>query len=60
MKIAILSIALIVLAVSLYAVFAKNIQVSQTGGGGQQVVHGGILTSFSNWLNNVTVSVVGK
>lgn len=52
-------IGLIIVGVMLYGAFAKTTTLSQTGGGGTQEVHGGILTSFSNWLNNVSVSIVG-
>lgn len=57
--IGIIAIVLIIGFVAIYGAVAKNVQVSQTGGGGTQQTTGGVLTFMSNWFNNFAVSLVG-
>lgn len=52
-------IGVLIIGVMLYGGLAKQTVISQQGGGGTSTTHGGILTSFSNWLNNVSLSIVG-
>jgi len=56
----IIAIVLIIGFVAIYGALAKNVQISQTGGGGTQETHGGVLTFLTNWFNNVSLSLVGK
>lgn len=60
MKFAIISIAIIILAVVLYAVFAKTTVTTQTGSGTTQTTHSGALGWLKGILDGFSVSVVGK
>ena len=57
MKIAVISIALIVLAVVLYSIFGKTTTTSSHGGGGGTQTHGGALTWLQNILNGVHIGI---
>lgn len=60
MKFAIISIAIIILAVVFYAIFAKTTVTNQTGQGTTQTTHNGALGWLKGILDGFSVSVVGK
>lgn len=59
MKIAVISIAIVILAVVLYAIFAKSSTTTQSGGGGSTEVHQGALGWLKGLLSGLNLSVVG-
>lgn len=59
MKAAIIAISIIVVALVLYAIFAKTANTTSTGPGGTTEIHNGALGWLKGILNGLNLSVVG-